>query len=391
MRFLSLLCMWIVLCSPLVAWPFPVTRTKLAFVPMRKLLYDVTVISKESYEKGKPQTKKTLGTYEFAPVPAHSTDCVHMYRHDSALSTAIMVVFRGTKLSIATPLASAGDLFRDAQGALTLTTFQNPLTKVKEPGKAGTGFQWRASIFMTNHGTHILHEVTQALADGRRVEIVFIGHSLGGIAAQLASLELAQAIAVQHPDHAKDRIVVSSFALNPPVGADTQIAGAFQDLIVNHNVNSVTIPRHLDPVSESRLRSDILPMDNRLLWLPAAFTDPKDVYEFKNHYLAETLKEFDPYADVTKLDATVKKVIDDAAANYETNIPPINLLPVSGSCGDGVINPGEECDDGTANITPGLISTGRGCIKTTCKLSKAFINPSSCPTCTACSGSSCTE
>ena len=398
MRHPSLLCLLTVLLVSKVASSFPVTRVHLDKVDVRQRLHDVAVIAANAYEKGKAEQVQTLGSYDFHPVPAHSSECVRVYRHDSDLSAGLMIVFRGTKLSLGAPVAASGDLIRDLQGATTLADFTNPLTHQKEPGQAGTGFQWRATNFMNKHGAWLQHEISQAIADGRRVEVLCIGHSLGAIGCQIASLELAQATAAMHPDHVKDRVVFSTFAFNPPVGVDNMVAGTYRDLAGNagddHRVlNAISIPRALDPVSEERFNKNSLMMDDRSLKLDAKYTKKSDVWMFKNHFLDVTLSSFDPHVAIDKVAKDVDNAITQVASNYVTNLPFLKLLsPVKATpdCGDGVIDQGEQCDDGTANVKPGVLSTPRGCVKGTCKLSSAFTSPASCPECRACSAGACT-
>jgi cysteine-rich repeat protein len=281
----------------------------------------------------------------FAPVIKLLRDCVRTYRYDDPSTLAIIVVFRGTVLT------DIGDLLLDIRGALTSTKNAiNPLSNEAENGRIGAGFNTLSYNYLKMYGDDIMHEIALARQAKRRVEIITIGHSLGGISAEIASFWFSKALQLQHPND--KNIVVTNHSFNSPRGADQNFRADYEAEVVAGRLNSISVIRSRDAVSKVNVLASFRGINVAASGKTKGFMASEHsiklplrtfLWSINNHSIGLMVDDLVPRSD-DKL--KLHPIFATLATKYQTNLPLKDSAPVPGACGNGILNTNEQCDDG---------------------------------------------
>ncbi|MEM7157150.1 MAG: hypothetical protein AAF799_30135 [Myxococcota bacterium] len=160
---------------------------------------------------------------------------------------SVVVAFRGTVPT------SLNDLRHDLDGMTRYTT--DPLNPwvhdTTVVGKVGQGFQQRVVDYMESEGGQALRNRLDQIMNinGTTLDIHVVGHSLGGIASQLFSVQAARYMESRGYER-EERYKVFNFAFNAPKGVDEAYAHQFAQDVLSKRFLGFNLTRGNDPVSE---------------------------------------------------------------------------------------------------------------------------------------------
>ena len=160
---------------------------------------------------------------------------------------SLVVAFRGTVPT------SLEDLRHDLDGMTkTETNPVNPwIHGGTVVGKVGGGFQERVVAYMNSDGGQALRNRLDQIMNinGTTLDLHVVGHSLGGIASQLFSVQASRYMESRGYER-EVRYRVFNFAFNAPKGVDEAYAHQFAQDVLSKRFFAFDMTRGNDPVSE---------------------------------------------------------------------------------------------------------------------------------------------